>query len=325
MSTLKSLLDGIDAATTTISADRLGTQIPLRFIGPDTSPQGAFGTIYAFGDSLTDAGNVSLAAARTIPVSPPYVDGHFTNGNVWVQDLAQMRGLPAVKPSLAGGTDYAYGGAQTGSTPVHGVNPTDLPGQVAQFVATQPSPSPDALYAVWIGSNDVLDITNDASLTPEQKQAAVTTAVGNEVNGISALAAHGARDFLVLNVPDLGKTPEEIHHPAVTQEASSLSAQYDAELADSLGKLAAASGVKMDLLDTYSLLHQADANPGAYGFTNVTDPVWTGNLTSSSSGTLRATGAAQNQYLYFDNLHPTAAAHSLLAQAADQSLGVLQA
>jgi phospholipase/lecithinase/hemolysin len=325
MATLQSLLDGFGAATTTISADRLGTQIPLRFIGSDPAPQAAFGTIYAFGDSLTDAGNVSLATLRTIPVSPPYVDGHFTNGDVWVQDLAQLQGLAPLQPSLAGGTDYAYGGAQTGATAAHEVNPTDFPGQIAQFVAAQPSPRPDALYAVWFGGNDVRDIADDGSLTIGQKQASVSAAVGNEVNGIAALAARGARDFLVLNVPDLGKTPYETGRPAVTQEASSLSAQYDAELAGSLGKLAAVSGVKVDLIDTYSLLTQAMANPGAYGFTDVTDPVWSGNLTSSSSGTLRATGAAQNQYLYFDGLHPTAQAHSLLAEAADQSLGVLQA
>jgi phospholipase/lecithinase/hemolysin len=45
----------------------------------------------------------------------------------------------------------------------------------------------------------------------------------------------------------------------------------------------------------------------------VTDPVWTGNVTDPNSGTLRATGAAQDQFLYFDALHPTAHAHAELA------------
>ena len=60
--------------------------------------------------------------------------------------------------------------------------------------------------------------------------------------------------------------------------------------------------------------------PSAYGFTNVCDPVWNGNLTDSSSGTQRATGAAQNQFLFFDSLHPTAQAHALLAADVTQSL-----
>ena len=78
--------------------------------------------MYAFGDSLTDTGNVSLATLGMVP-APPYADRSFSNGPVWAQDLAQSLGLPALKPSLAGGTDFAYGGAETGQTPVHTLNP----------------------------------------------------------------------------------------------------------------------------------------------------------------------------------------------------------
>ena len=63
------------------------------------------------------------------PASPPYADRSFSNGPVWAQDLAQSLGLPALQPSLAGGTDFAYGGAETGQTPTHTLNPTDLPSQ----------------------------------------------------------------------------------------------------------------------------------------------------------------------------------------------------
>ena len=67
-----------------------------------------------FGDSLSDVGNVYLATNGIEPASP-YVDGQFSNGPVWVQDLAARLGLPALTPSLAGGSDYAFGGATTGS------------------------------------------------------------------------------------------------------------------------------------------------------------------------------------------------------------------
>ena len=159
---------------------------------------------------------------------------------------------------------------------------------------------------MWIGSNDVLDIANNTSLTPEQQQADISAAVNNEVAVIGGLAAHGAQNLLVLNVPDLGKTPEEIAHgPAVAQSASALSSLYDSELAAALQPLEASGALKIDLVDTFSVLNQVNANPGAFGFADVTDPVWTGNLTDPGSGTLRATGAAQNQFLYFDSLHPT--------------------
>ncbi|HXA23933.1 MAG TPA: SGNH/GDSL hydrolase family protein [Acetobacteraceae bacterium] len=291
-------------------------------VAPTMAPPGApFSAIYAFGDSLTDGGNDPLATAGLVPVSPPYADRSFTNGQVWVKDLAQDLGLPALQPSLAGGTDFAYGGAETGQTPVHTLNPTDLSSQISQFASQVPSPQAGALYTVWIGSNDVLDIANNTTLTPSQQQADVGAAVNNETAAISALAARGAKDLVVLNVPDLGKTPYEMARgPTVAQSATSLASLYNSELAASVQQLQASGALKIDLVDTFSVIDQVIANPGAHGFTNVTEPVWTGNLTDPKSGTLNATGSAQNQFLFFDSLHPTAQAHALLASGIAQSL-----
>jgi phospholipase/lecithinase/hemolysin len=46
-----------------------------------------FSAEYVFGDSLSDVGNVFIATDGAKPASP-YVDGQFSNGPVWVQDLA---------------------------------------------------------------------------------------------------------------------------------------------------------------------------------------------------------------------------------------------
>jgi phospholipase/lecithinase/hemolysin len=291
-------------------------------VAPTPAPAGAaYPAIYAFGDSLSDTGNVSLATTGMVPISPPYVDKSFSNGPVWVQDLAQKLGLPSLNPSLAGGTDFAYGGAETGQTQNHAVNPTDLTSQYTQFLQQSPSPQAGALYAVWIGANDVLDIANNTSLTPPQQQADVQDAVNNEMSVIGGLVAHGAQNLLVLNVPDLGITPYEQARGATTaQTATSLSSLYNSDLAAALQPLEASGALRIDLIDTFSVLDKAKANPAAYGFTDVNDPVWTGGLTSSSSGTLQASGSTQNQFLFFDSLHPTAQAHSLLASGIAQSL-----
>jgi phospholipase/lecithinase/hemolysin len=341
MATLQSILDDAlnrlgPISPAPINSDTLVQPSALSFIAADVAafaasavpvapvqaaPGAPYSAIYAFGDSVTDTGNVSLATLGNVPVSPPYADRSFSNGPVWVQDLAQTLGLPAMQPSLAGGTDFAYGGAQTGQTPAHTLNPTDLPSQYGQFLSQVPSPQPGALYAVWIGSNDVLDIANNTSLNPTQQQADVSAAVNNEVSVINGLAAHGAQNFLVLDVPDLGKTPyETARGPAIAQSASSLASLYDTDLANALKPLEASGALKIDLVDTLSAQNNVFGNPAAYGFTNVTDPLWTGNLTDPNSGTLRATGAAQNQYLFFDSLHPTAQAHSLLASGIAQGL-----
>jgi len=284
-----------------------------------TVPPGGFSSVYAFGDSLSDAGNISLSTLGNLPVGGVYSGGRFTNGNVWVQDLAQNLGLPAPKPSLAGGTDYAYGGAETGGTSVHAANPSDLPAQLGQFVASVPNPSPTSLYTVWAGSNDVLDIANSTQ-TPDQQQASVQQAVNNEVGLINGLIAHGANDFVVMGVPDLGKTPYEMARPASAAASSSLAQSYNNDLGAALQQIMASGAASIDYINTYAMLDTAAANPSAYGLTNVTQPVWNGNLTDSNSGTLAATGGAQNGYLFFDDLHPTATGHSLLAAGVTQTL-----
>src|ERR1700712_3501743 len=218
MANIQSVINGIEAAvdpvtpaTVPITPPALGTGGALQFINFDdiAVPPGGFSTVYSFGDSLSDAGNISLASLGTLPVGNGiYSGGRFTNGNVWVQDLAQNLGLPAVKPSLAGGTDYAYGGAETGTTAVHANTPTDLPSQLGQFAASVPNPSPTALFTVWAGANDVLDIANSTE-TPVQQQASVHQAVVNETAFVAGLVAHGAKDLVVMGVPDLAKTPYE--------------------------------------------------------------------------------------------------------------------
>jgi phospholipase/lecithinase/hemolysin len=119
------------------------------------------GAIYAFGDSLSDVGNIYSKTGGTIP-GAPYVNGQFRNGPVWVQDLAAGLGLAPLVPSMLGGTDYAYGGAETGPTAFNTSNPaTDLSGptgQLAQFQAAHPIADPNALYTICIGSNDLNDI-----------------------------------------------------------------------------------------------------------------------------------------------------------------------
>ena len=71
------------------------------------------------------------------------------------------------------------------------------------------------------------------------------------------------------------------------------------------------------LVDAFGLIDNAVAHPAAYGLTNVTTPVWTGNFENPFSGHLNATGhAAQDKYLFFDSLHPTETGHLALASLA---------
>ena len=90
-------------------------------------PAHAYTTLFAFGDSLSDAGNTFIEDKGTSPLYP-YFDGHASNGPTWVEDLSVRLGLGTLKPSLAGGDDFAFGGAETGPTDINPAKPhaTDL-------------------------------------------------------------------------------------------------------------------------------------------------------------------------------------------------------
>ena len=57
-----------------------------------TPATAAYTSIFAFGDSLSDAGTPFSELAGKIPLAP-YVGGHFSNGPTWVEDLSQLLGL----------------------------------------------------------------------------------------------------------------------------------------------------------------------------------------------------------------------------------------
>jgi phospholipase/lecithinase/hemolysin len=312
---------------------------------PQSSALPAYSAIYAFGDSLSDAGNISItttAAGATQPVSPPYLKQQygpiaanvFSNGPTWVQDLSIALGLGTLAPSLAAGTDFAYGRAETGSTPSNASDLTtqaiSLPAQLKQFQARVPNPSANALYTLSIGSNDLLGILANPGLTADQQATDVNASVANEIGFVRQLIAGGAKNLVVMNVPDLGKSPDVTQglangsntpSAALVAEASQLSSQYDTALGSQLANLATTSGARIQVVDSYGLIDNAVANPAAYGLSNVTAPVWSGNYTSAASGTLAATApATQDQYLFWDHLHPTETGHQALAGAAEELL-----
>ncbi len=312
---------------------------------PQSSALPVYSALYAFGDSLSDAGNLSIttaAAGAPQPVSPPYykqqygpISGTvFSNGPTWAQNLSIALGLGTLAPSLAGGTDFAFGGAQTGATPQNAGDPKiqaiSLPAQLGQFKTRVPTPSSNALYTVSVGSNDLLGILANPSLTAQQQTADVNAAVANEIAFVQQLIGDGAKNLLVLDVPDLSKTPDvalglanggNTPSTALEVEASQISSAYNTALSSQLATIASAGAVRVQVADVSALLDNAIANPVTYGLINVATPVWSGNSTSASSGTLAVSGtAAQDQFLFWDAIHPTETGHQAIADLAEQQL-----
>lgn len=228
------------------------------------TPAGAlsFTEIYAFGDSLSDVGNAGI----------------FSNGPVWIQQLAPDLGL-SVSPSNLGGNVYAVGGATTS-----GVLSTQVPDYLGDAGGVA---DPGALYVIMAGGNDAFSAVSPA------------TAAGNVITAISSLSAAGAQYFLVSNLPDLSLVPAAYGSAA----AQAFSLSFNASLASGLAGL---SGPTLFLLDLYAGVNDVVANPASYGLTNVNTPCWNGVSACATPDT----------YLFWDTLHPTTAGHGLIAEVA---------
>lgn len=108
--------------------------------------------IVSFGDSLSDVGNTSIGSGGSQPApTADYYQGRFSNGPVWVESLAKDLGVPVPTASLAGGTGYAFGGAQTGygTTTVAGAQVPNIGTQIAMYLGAGNLPSPTQLFTIW--------------------------------------------------------------------------------------------------------------------------------------------------------------------------------
>lgn len=263
----------------------------------------SFSEVVAFGDSLSDNGNIYIGTLGAYPgTGYGYYNGYqiFTNSQTgggpagnFVDQLAGKLGVAAPGPSLAGGTDFAFGGAYTSGL-AQGVIP-GMDAQVGLYLASVAGKaSSSALYTFWGGANDIFDGLNPV------------TAADNIAAEIATVATDGGKTFLWLNLPPLGDTPALLGTP-LAGAANAASAAFDAEYAKDLAGLDA-SGLNVVGVNIAALFNTISANPSQYGFSNTTQAC------------LSTPGCNPNTYLYFDTEHPTTAADALIASAAFQSL-----
>lgn len=263
--------------------------------------------IVAFGDSLSDAGNASIATSGAAPgpgyatrsvTGIPFPVGYFTNpqtatgpAGLWVDQFAAKVGVADPSPALAplGGSNYAVGSAMTDSA-----NPADMQNQVNLFLATHPgNASSSALYTFWGGAEDIF-----AAQSP-------VTAADNIAAQITQVAADGGHNFLWLNLPGLGGVPALNGDPAAAAAANFASLAFDQEWAMQVSNLDSL-GINVIGVDIDALYNDILGNPTAYGFNNVADACNT------------TVGCNPDTFLYWDSLHPTTSADSFVADLAYQ-------
>jgi phospholipase/lecithinase/hemolysin len=232
--------------------------------------------------------------------------------------MAESLGV-VLTPSALGGTNYAIGGAATGwvtpisppdATPTNNYLTTRGPpfsslfagmgidAAVGTFRASSPDFDPAAtLFVVWGG-------TSNLRINPSPTVA--SQAIVDLAEHIQALYTAGARNFLVANMLDLSLTPAGRSQSPATQTALHvLTLAFNAGLKPVMDQLALLPAINLMQFDAFGLFNNLIANPAAYGLTNVADACFLPSIEPC---------AQPDEYLFWDEVHPTARAHQLLGE-----------
>lgn len=273
----------------------------------------ALNQLFVFGDSLSDGGNYAGAGLPGAYPPPPYNATRYSNGPTAVEYLWQAYhpGDNSFKPSNSGGTNYALGGATTGTGNFNAINPSTPAALQGWFgaqggVTTQVNAFADSctncfvpdesLFVVWAFPNDVFS-NAVFQLTPTQL---ITAGVTNITNAIQQLVGEGATNFLIPNMPDLGNTPGFLGNTSLTN----LTVAFNAALSGALTALdQAMNQVEITQFDTFATVSDVIAHPKKYGMTNVTE---------QCVQHLQDGKCDPNTWLFWDGVHPTTAGHAIL-------------
>ena len=284
-----------------------------------------------FGDSLTDSGNNFILTGQStripFPVTPAAfsydIGGHqYSNGQVWSQLLANglglpLSGLPFLQARNGDFTNYAVGEARSRSN-APAFPDFSLTAQVDIFLSEFNGVVPaNTLVAIWIGSNDLEDALIALQTDPGggTSQVILKDATSTILQNMQVLYDHGARMFLIANIPDLSKTPYVQFlgqtQPTIPALASAFTNEFNVELAAGTAGFSSQPGMQYFLLfDANALLNLVISSPAKFQLVDVTDRCTVPLVRSN------AICSKPNTYLFWDATHPTTAGHLVIAKTA---------
>ena len=166
----------------------------------------------------------------------------------------------------------------------------------------------------WAGANDIFfgALAGETSFVPN--------AIGSISAAIRKLYNAGARNFVVLDLPQLGQTPFFNTNPTLSTQLNSVTNSFNSALASELRQLrrnlarVRIADVKISRL--FQLITRA---PQLFQLRDVTnsatvfDPV-------TGIGYAILPNVRPDEYLFWDSVHPTAQGHKIIARYAQLEL-----
>ncbi|HLD16763.1 MAG TPA: SGNH/GDSL hydrolase family protein [Coxiellaceae bacterium] len=275
-------------------------------------------SLVIFGDSLSDTGNKFKQYHQ--PVSPPYWNGRYSNGPLWIEDLAYQSQLidnPMTNPDEAVTSrwkNYAFGDSTVLKGHVGpGVQTRTLNEEVNEFITQAPTLDWNTtLVVLWDGSNDLMD-----SVCLKDPFQCTRTVVQETIRNIDLLHEKGARYFLLPLMPDVSLTPlaHQALPPHQRKELQQLVKYFNNEYEISLEHLQASTpNLHLFVVDTNLFIQQ---NKDKF-------PMSLSSLCYNNEGKYdKIMGSVcenPDDYFFWDQMHPTAKAHQQFAEAVAESL-----
>lgn len=266
-----------------------------------TSTVSALDRIIAYADSFTDNGNDYKHSG--FPPSPPYWKGRFSNGPTWLEHVADA--LPDVKVINNG-----HGGATTDNAHAYSeFNGYVVPGTLQQAEQIEVNGTPDDLYIIYVGYNDLNAILNPDMYNVVKKNFTIEDVADGAVKTAEKLKEkYGAKEFCVMNVPPF------YHWPVIQEgdkdKAKKLINDYN-DLSKS--KFEEIDGINVKFLDDNAFFEDLIANANKLGLSTDNGPCDPG---------IGKTNVCDDptKHFYWDSYHPEAKAHKAFGEWALKNL-----
>jgi phospholipase/lecithinase/hemolysin len=325
-----------------------------------TPPGGVKLQTIAFGDSILDVGTYQQFAKAN------FDGGQFTTNpsRIFVQDLACTFGdllLPAFQGGFgrplapSGGFDYAQGGSRVSMQP--GINhaasgtpnadfsqQTTIPvtDQLNTYLSVNQRFHPNQLVVINGGANDVffnLEVAQMAGTAAALQAAeqAIAQSASDLANVVDVAVAKGATHIVLLNLPDLGTTPQGFASADHGQSLTQISQLFNSTLQSALQSKNLLD--KVVLIDAFSLIDKVVTHFQDFGF-KVSNTVMACNLQAQieKATTLKldnptqfgeslfcspatfTTEGADESFMFADTVHPTTHLSAVVSKAVEQQV-----
>ncbi|MDP4493635.1 SGNH/GDSL hydrolase family protein [Vibrio sp. AH4] len=258
--------------------------------------------VIVFGDSLSDTGNIFNASQWRFPNPSSWFLGHFSNGFVWTEYLAQGLNIPIY--------NWAVGGAAGRSQYIALTGVYEQVSSYLTYMQLAKHYQPEnSLFTLEFGLNDFMNYNRSLADVKADYSSALIR-----------LVDAGAENIVLLTLPDATRAPQFQYSTQEQIETVRSKIKGMNAFIREQARYYQMQGIRIALFDAYALFESMTSDPQYHGFVNASSPCLDIRRSSAAdyllTHSLSAECAAQgsDRFVFWEVTHPTTATHRYIAQ-----------